>query len=126
MVDEKLGSLGVGTKEVQLLEPAEVVISGYEVEEIDLKGKIKEIVVLKCDHPGKEDAVKISKIKFERKGKLETKGFWVSLDEDGLISKRSSLAELLRKVGVKSLSGLENQKVGTVQDENGYLVIKGY
>lgn len=122
---ENLETIEIGTKETTKLEPAKVKIVKAFVEPVGEKGAKK--VVCEVQHPSKTDAtIQISSVKAERKGKLETSGLWVNLDEDKKIRKGSSLAHFIQFLGAQNVKGLEGKECVTVEDESGYLVFKAY
>ena len=116
--------LGIGTEEATTLKPAKVGIKVVEIQELGEKKSKK--VVCHCKHPGKEENISISSIKYENKGKLEVSGLWVNKDSQGLIRKGSALAVFLNVMGCSKVEDLENKEIQTAQDEKGYLCFKGY
>jgi hypothetical protein len=122
--------IGVGTKESQKLKPAKVKILGVSIQTkkkdgTDLKSPIAHIL---CKHPDREETVELTKIKFEKNGKLEVVTLWVSLDDEGKFTKSSALAELLRVTKSDTLADLTNKEVETIEQskEDTYLCIKAY
>jgi len=116
--------IGIGNKEAVTLKPANVKIQDVKIEEVGIK-KGKKVVCL-CKHPDNELPIKISAVKYETKGKLETAGLWINLDSDKLIRKSSALAVFLNSTGAKTIEELKNKDVGTCTDEKGYLCFKAY
>lgn len=117
--------IGIGDKEVEMLEPETVEIVKVEIQEVGEKKNEK--VVCSVKHPKKEEPIKISSVKYETvKGKLETSGLWLNKDEDKKIRKKSALAIFLQHKGCKTLKDLTHKKVDTTNDERGYLCFKAY
>lgn len=114
--------VGVGTKEVTKLQPTTVKIVRVESKPTT-KSNILECY---CKHPDREEEIKVSKMKWEHNGKLETTGLWINLDEDKLIRKGSALAMFLQKLQATTPNDLNNKEVETVLDESGYLAFKNY
>ena len=122
---ENLETIEIGTIEEQKLEPKKVKIVKTSVESVGDKGAKK--VVCETKHPDKEETIQISAAKIERqKGKLEISGLWFNLDRENKIKKNSALAVFLKNIGVRSVKELEGKEIPTLEDENGYLVFKGY
>lgn len=117
-------AIGVGTKEAVKLSAAVVKVLRVELKQPKADGgKILECF---CKHPQKEEEIKISKVKFENKGKLETVGLWINKDEEGLLRKGSALALLIQKLGVANAEQLVGKDIETTLDENHYLAFKNY
>lgn len=122
---ENLEKIGIGEKEAQKLEPAEVDIVKANVETVGNKNAKK--VVCEVKHPVKEETIHISSAKVEQgKDKVKVVGLWFNKDEDGKIRKGSATALFLQSVGAQNVEELAGKKVGTVEDENGYLAFKAY
>jgi len=122
--------IGVGTKENQKLKPARVKILGVKIQTekkdgTELKSPIAHILV---KHPDREETVELTKIKYEKNGKLDVVTLWVSLDDEGKFSKSSALAELLRFTKSETLNDLTGKEVDTMEQskEDTYLCIKAY
>src|SRR3990170_8432778 len=96
--------IGIGTKETMKLKPAIVKIVKTEVSEVGEK-QVKKLICL-CQHPDAEELIKISSAKTEKKGKLGVGGFWINLDEDGLINKNTTLAQFLQFLNAKNIHEL--------------------
>lgn len=124
MESQEILTLETGTKEATTLKPAKVKIVKVEVEEVGEKKNSK--LVCSVKHPDKEDEIKISSVKYELKGKLDTVGLWINLDEDKKIRKGSALAVLMSFLEIKKPMELINKEVNTVEDEKGYLCFKAY
>lgn len=118
--------IGIGTKEVTSLKPAEVVIISVEIESVGTNNAKK--LICSCKHPDKQENINISSVKWEntKKGKLEVAGLWVNKDEDGLLRKGSALAVFITANGATKPSELVGKKLSTILDENGYLAFKNY
>jgi hypothetical protein len=122
--------IGVGTKENQKLKPAKVKILGVKIQTekkdgTELKSPIAHILV---KHPDREETVELTKIKYEKNGKLDVVTLWVSLDDEGKFSKSSALADLLRFTKSETLNDLTGKEVDTMEQskEDTYLCIKAY
>jgi len=114
----------IGNKEAVALKPTIVRIEEVKAEEVGTK-KAKKIICL-CRHPDAQDTIQISAVKYEHKGKLDTVGLWINIDEDKLIRKASALAVFMNYCNVKVPGDLKGKEVPTTQDDTGYLVFKGY
>ena len=122
--------IGVGTKETSKLKPAKVKILGVEIQTKTKEGKIMKspLANILVKHPDREEQVKLSKIKYEKNGKLEVVTLWVNLDEEGKFQKSSALAELLRITQSLTIEELTGKEVETIEQskEDTYLCIKAY
>ena len=122
--------IGIGTKEPQVLEPAEVEVQGVKVDvKTNSDGKeVGRLAVLLCKHPNKDDLIQISQVKIIRNDKVKLSSLWVNLDEDKMISKNSALAMFLKFAEVPTLGELSGKKLQTVtqSDSNNFLCIKAY
>ena len=114
----------IGTEEVTKLKPETVRVTDVKVEPVGTKGGRK--VVCICKHPQKEEPIKISAVKYEHNGKLESVGLWVNLDSDKKLKKNSALVHLLNTVGCNNIAGLLDKNIPTTEDESGYLTFKAY
>ena len=121
---ENLEEIGIGTKESQKLEPKTVKIVKATVEAVGDKGAKK--VVCEVKHPDKEETIQISGAKLEKKGKLESTGLWVNLDDDKMLKKGSSTALFLQFIKASNIKELTDKECATVEDDSGYLVFKAY
>jgi hypothetical protein len=117
--------IGIGNEEAITLKPVNVKIQDVKVEEVGTTKKGKKVICA-CKHPDNELPIKISAVKYEKKGKLETSGLWVNLDSKKLIRKDSALAVFLNSVGAKTIEELKDKSIGTCTDEKGYLCFKAY
>lgn len=116
--------IGIGTEEAISLKPAIVKILDVRIEEVGTKKSKK--VIASCKHPDDPEAIQISSVKYENKGKLETAGLWVNKDSKGLLRKGSSLSMLLVTYGCQTIEQLKDKSIPTLQDEKGYLCFKAY
>lgn len=115
----------IGNEEAVTLKPGTVEIVNVAVIEVGDK-KAKKLVC-EVKHPDSQETIKISAVKYENKGKLETSGLWINLDSKGLIRKGSALVTFLNFAGAKNtFADLNGKKLQTTQDEKGYLVFKAY
>jgi len=117
---------GVGTKESEKLGAAMVTILEPKIVKLTINNKPSEIVECMVKHPGKEDLIKVSQVRFLKGDKVVQSGLWFHEDEDGLIPKNSALAFLLKHVGVENLTDLISKKVTTEPGKDGYLAFKAY
>ena len=119
---------GIGTEEAATLKPTKVKVESVDVIEIEnkvKKGKSKK-VVCSVRHPDATEAIKISGVKYEDKGKLVTAGLWINKDSQDKIRKGSALAVLMQSIGATVVSDIKDKDIDTVADEKGYLVFKAY
>lgn len=116
--------IGIGEEEKTSLRPATVKIISLAIEEVGQKKSKK--LVCTCKHPEATEPIKISSVKYENKGKLETAGLWINKDSQGLIRKGSALAVLMQATGSMTVELLKEKEVMTAVDEKGYLCFKGY
>ena len=123
-VTQELLDKPIGTKESTTVKPAIVKIVKATVEAVGDKGSLK--LVLEVKHPDKQETIKISSVKFEKKGKLESSGLWCNLDEDKNVKKGSALATLISFLGCKTIRELEGKECNTIEDDTGYLIFKAY
>jgi hypothetical protein len=126
METQEILNAETGTIEAEKLTPKDVKIVGIRVEKIEIKGKEKQKVVVIVKHPDREENIEISSVKFEKNGKLQTNGLWVSMDKDNHIAKGSALAIFKDTNGAKTLKELEGKDAKTTEDERGYLCFKAY
>ncbi len=122
---EKLKT-GIGTKEAEVLKPGKVKVEKIEISEVSFANKKQDKVNLICKHPDSETTITISKAKILKKDKLVFQGLWFSLDSDNKLVKNSVTSEVLRHYEVSYLEDLKGKELDTVQDDEGYLVIKAY
>ena len=121
-------SIGVGTTEATSLAAAEVGVNEVSIEEQkDKSGKrIGDKVVLLCKHPDKDELIKISAVKYEKKNQIKVSGIWFNKDDAGLIQKGSALSIMMLKFGAKTINDLKGKSLPTTLDEKNYLCIKSY
>ena len=124
MENQEILNLETGTKEAIALKPKPVKIEKVDIQEVGEKGNKK--LVCSVRHPDKEETIQISSVKFESKGKLQTTGLWVNLDDEDKIRKGSALAVLINFLNVKVPSELIGKEIATSEDEKGYLTFKAY
>jgi hypothetical protein len=118
-------NIGIGTEEATILQMLPVKIEKVSIDIVGTKGSKK--LSCECKHPQKADGlIIISAVKQESKGKLETVGLWINKDSKGLLRKGSALANFMTYLKVATIQDLIGKEIGTVQDENGYLVFKAY
>ena len=118
----------VGTTEATPLAAAEVGVNEVSIEEQnDKSGKrIGDKVVLLCKHPDKDELIKISAVKYEKKNQIKVSGIWFNKDEKGLIQKGSALSLMMMKFGAKTINDFKGKSLPTTLDEKGYLCVKAY
>ena len=124
MDEQNILDMETGEKEFETLKPATVKIEKIEIQEVGEKKNKK--LVCSVKHPEKEELISISAVKYENKGKLETVGLWVNLDEDKKIRKGSALAVLIAFLNAGTPNGLVGKDVATVEGDKKYLAFKGY
>lgn len=113
-------SLGEKPKPIQ---PKTITILDFKVVPVEKDGKsIGNKLVLTCNHPDIGD-IEISKARYEKNGRLMEAGLWI---KEGEIPYTSAIGSMLRYKGLKMIKDLRNVTIGTVLDDNGYLVIKAY
>jgi len=116
----------VGTKEAEILKPEKVKVEKVNLVEVKFGNQVREKLVCSAKHPDREEPIDISKVKYQKKDKLQISGLWYKEDEDGLIQKGTALAELLNFTGSKNIKELIGKEIDTVADEEGYLCFKAY
>ncbi len=124
MEEQEILKAEEGKKESIALKPAKVKIVKVKVIEVGEKKNKK--LVCECKHPDKEETIDISALKYEKNGKFVRIGLWVNIDEDNKLRKGSALTLLMRELEAKSPEELEGKEIFSTDDENGYLVFKGY
>lgn len=124
MEEQDILKTEIGDKEAVTLKPAIVKIVKVEIQEVGEKKNKK--LVCSVKHPDREETINISSVKYESKGKLDTVGLWVNLDEDKKLRKGTALAVLLNYINVGTMHGLIDKEVQTTEDEKGYLCFKAY
>lgn len=87
---------------------------------------VGDIVNLTCKHPDKEENLVISKVKYEKDGKLKEAGLWYNEDKEGDIQKGSALSTFLSHYACANLKAIEGQEINTAVNDQGYLVAKAY
>jgi hypothetical protein len=96
----------------------------------DIKKKdgtiIGDKIVCLCRHPDNKELLSLSKVKYEKDGKIESSALWYRTDSDGKIPYKSALACLLRFKGKKQIKDLKGEQMETALDDEGYLILKGY
>lgn len=91
------------------------------------KKQIGTKINLYCTHPDvRERAIEISKVKYLSGNTLKISGLWINRDDEGKLIYRSALAHMLRYHNAKRTLDLIGHVLQTVEDEQGYLVIKAY
>ena len=121
---------GIGTKEKSTLKPAVVKIAGidFQVETKDGKKMDSPLARITVKHPESEDTIVITKVKFEKNGKLIVVGIWCNLDEDGNFQKGSSVSAIMKHLGVEKLADAIGKEIATVEqsETDHYLCLKAY
>lgn len=126
MEEQEILNLETGTKEITTLEPKPVKIVQIKIQTITFNNKESQKAVFVVKHPDREETIEISSVKYEKKGKLETSGLWVSIDEEKKIRKGSALSMLKAFYRVKTLKNMEGLEIQTTEDDKGYLCFKAY
>lgn len=121
-------TIGIGTKETPKLKAEKCVVESVDTEPLTSGKGTKAVFSLK--HPSKQELIKVSSavVMRQRKGKKEivSLGAWVNLDEDGLLAKDSTLAQVLKFYNASNLTEMTGKTVETEVGEDGYLAIKAY
>lgn len=131
METQNIAKLGIGTKETKTaLKPAKVTILGVEIQTKTKEGNEMKspLVHILVKHPDREEPLDLSKIKVIKADKVTVVSLWANIDEDGLIAKSSSVADLLRFVKVNSIEELTAKEIEAVEQskEDTYLCLKAY
>jgi len=130
MDTQELMKTSIGTKETQVLNPAKVKIVSVRFQEETKEGKKMDtpLAHFECKHPDRDDLISISKVKYERNGKLDVVGFWVQLDEDKKFKKSSAISALLNYLGCETLGDSYGKEIDTTKqsEDNSYLCLKAY
>ena len=113
----------IGNKEPEKMKAEDVVVTKVEINEVPKYG---EKVVFTCQHPSREEPLKLSKVKYVKNNKIESSGTWYKEDEDNKIVKVSALATLMGFYQVTNLNEFVNKVIHTELEETGYLAIKAY
>ena len=120
----------IGTKETTVLNPAKVKIVSVEIQTKTKDGKEMDtpLVHFNCKHPDREDLISLSKVKFERNGKLEVVGLWAQLDEDNKFKKSSAVSAVMNFLSVSTLEEVYGKEIETTKqsEDNTYLCLKAY
>lgn len=128
---KNISKLGIGTKETKTaLKPAKVVIVGNVIQTKTKEGTemISPLVHILVKHPDREEHLNLTKIKLIKADKVNVVSLWANLDEDGLIAKSSSVAELLNFLKVSNLDDAIGKEIEAVEQskEDTYLCLKAY
>lgn len=130
METQNLMKTGIGTKETQALNPTKVKIVSVRFQEKTKDGKEMStpLAHFECKHPDREELISLSKVKFEKNGKLEVVGLWVQLDEDNSFKKSSAISAVLNFLGCVNLEETYGKEIDTVKqsEDNMYLCLKAY
>jgi hypothetical protein len=121
-------------KEIGTIEQPRLTAGSVIVKQITIappkEGSKAKIVTLHCQHPDKEELVKLNNIKIKKvQGNNETitkDGIWYREDKEGKVDKKCNASELMRFYQKKNLKEFENSSVTTELDAGGYLAIKAY
>ena len=120
----------IGTKETTILNPSKVKIVSVEIQTKTKDGKEMDtpLVHFNCKHPDREDLISLSKVKFERNGKLEVVGLWAQLDEDNKFKKSSAVSAVMNFLSVSTLEEVYGKEIETTKqsEDNTYLCLKAY
>ena len=130
METQELMKTGIGTKESQTLNPAivKIVSVRFQTETKDGKKMDTPLAHFECKHPDKEDLISLTKVKYEKNGKLEVVGLWAQLDEDNKFKKSSSVSALLIFLGCSNIEETYGKEINTIKqsEDNNYLCMKAY
>jgi len=117
-------NLEIGTEEATKLKAEKVKIEKVEIKLVGAKRLPK--LICFCKHSASDTPIEISAVRYVEKGKLETRGLFLTKDNKGFIKKGSALAIFIQSQDCKSAGKLVGKTVDTVQDDNGFLVFKIY
>lgn len=130
METQDLMGTSIGTKETQTLKPARVKIESVRIQTETKEGKKMDtpLIHFECKHPDREETISISKVKYERDGKLVVVGLWAQLDEDNKFKKSSAVSAVLNFLKCETLDQTKGKEVDTViqSEESKYLCLKAY
>lgn len=115
----------IGDEERLTLTPKPVKVLEVSVVAVGEAKKAKKIE-LSCKHPDRDEAIKMSNVKIENKGKLENSGLWLNKDSKGNLQKGSVLTNFLAFNNCKTIGELVGKELITTADEKKYLVFKAY
>lgn len=123
-------NLEIGTIENKenKLEPKKVKIIDIDEETVNNKNgeEIGKKYVFKCKHPEREELIDISKVKYEKDGKLKIEGTWKTLDKENKIAKQSAIAQFMKSQRILRLKDFIEKEIETCYDDKEYLVFKAY
>jgi len=130
METQEIMKAGIGTKEIQKLNPKKVKIVSVRIQEKTKEGKEMKtpLIHIDCKHPDKDELISLSKVKYERNNKLEVVSLWVQLDEDNKIRKSSSVSAVLNFLKCSNLEEIYGKEIDTIKqsEDNSYLCLKAY
>lgn len=126
MEQTKLGSLEIGTKELERtkLEPKKVKIVNWSV--VPVEKAHAEKIEFEVKHPDKEENIYLSSVSLIDGKQVTTIGTWLNKDDEGKLQKGSALVRFLTKIGANNLDETKNKEIETELDDKGYLVFKAY
>jgi len=130
METQDLMKVGIGTKESQTLNPKKVKIVSVRFQTETKEGKKMDtpLAHFECKHPDREELISLSKVKYEKQGKLDVVGLWVQLDEDNNFKKSSAISAVLNFLNCKTLEETYGKEIDTSKqsEDNQYLCLKAY
>ena len=130
MDTQDLMKTGIGTKETQALTPAKIKIVSVRFQTETKEGKKMDtpLIHFECKHPDREELISLSKVKYEKNGKLDVVGLWAQLDEDKKFKKSSSVSVVLSHLGCETLEETYGKEIDTAKqsEEVSYLCLKAY
>lgn len=119
----------IGTKEQMKLSAGSVVVKDITIEPPKEGSKAK-LVVFLCQHPDREEPIRLSNIKVKKvqgnNENIRIDTLWWNLDDEGNIRKGSAVAWMLEFYKKKTLKDFKMSSIQTEVNPSGYLSIKAY
>lgn len=86
------------------------------------------LVNILVKHPGREELIKIAKIKRLDKDKIITQSLWLNLDADENIQKDSGVDRIMKYLKIETLTEAEGKSIDTIEEseESSFLCLKLY
>lgn len=130
METQELMKTEIGTKENPTLNPTKIKIVSVRIQTNTKEGKEMKtpLAYFECKHPDKEELISLSKVKYEKNGKLNVVSLWIQLDEDNKLKKSSSVSAVLNFLKCASLEEVYGKEIDTVKqsEDSAYLCLKAY
>ena len=130
--NENILDAKIGDKEVpkNTVSPAKVTIASVTIKRENKDGKKMDTPLAEFHvmHPEKDDALKITKVKYLDGDNLKAVGFWVQIDPDGNFYKGSAVEIILSKLGCETLADTVGKQIDTIEEskDSPYLCLKAY